>query len=208
MRTNDEIITLMEELRKEKGFSISELARRTGMAKSAVSRYFNRTREFPLNRVDEFSKALGVSSEYILGIDFPKPSNMVQTEKLIKIPIIGTIAAGTPITAEQNIEEYIAIPSTMVPGGELISLNINGDSMTPGIPNNSFVVVRLQSDVEDGEIAAVLLNGDTEATLKRIKRQNGIMLLVSDNQKYQPIVVTKDYPAKIIGKAVKVIYDL
>lgn len=208
MRTNDEIIALMEKLREEKGFSISELARRTGMAKSAVSRYFNKTREFPLNRVDEFSKALGVSSEYLLGIDFPKPSNIVQTEKITQIPIIGTIAAGTPITAEQNIEEYIAIPSTMVPGGELISLNINGDSMSPGIPNNSFVVVRLQSDVEDGEIAAVLLNGDTEATLKRIKRQNGIMLLVSDNQKYQPIVVTEDYPAKIIGKAVKVIYDL
>lgn len=208
MRTNDEIIALMEKLREEKGFSISELARRTGMAKSAVSRYFNKTREFPLNRVDEFSKALGVSSEYLLGIDFPKPSNIVQTEKITQIPIIGTIAAGTPITAEQNIEEYIAIPSTMVPGGDLISLNINGDSMSPGIPNNSFVVVRLQSDVEDGEVAAVLLNGNTEATLKRIKRQNGIMLLVSDNQKYQPIVVTKDYPAKIIGKAVKVIYDL
>lgn len=208
MRTNEEIITLMKELLDEKSMSISELARRTGMAKSAVSRYFNRTREFPLNRVDEFAKALGVRPEYILGIDFPKPDNLVYPQKVIKIPVIGTIAAGTPITAEQNIEEYIPILSSMAPSGDLISLNINGDSMSPGIPNNSCVVVRLQADVEDGEVAAVMLNGNTEATLKRVKRQNGIMLLISDNPKYQPIVVTKDNPAMIIGKAVKVMYDL
>lgn len=208
MRSNEEIINLMEKLRAEKNMSLSELARQTGMAKSAVSRYFNKTREFPLNRVDDFAKALGTDPEYILGIEFPKPDNIIYPEKFVKIPVIGTIAAGTPITAEQNIEEYIVFPSSIAPAGDLVSLNINGDSMAPGIPNKSCVVIRLQSDVEDGEVAAVLLNGDTEATLKRIKRQNGIMLLVSDNQKYQPIVVTKDYPAKIIGKAVKVIYDL
>lgn len=208
MRTNEEIIVLMKELLNEKNMSLSELARRTGMAKSAVSRYFNKTREFPLNRVDEFAKALGVKPEYILGIDFPKPENLVYPDKIIKIPVIGTIAAGTPITAEQNIEEYIPVLSSMAPSGELICLNINGDSMSPGIPNNSCVVVRVQSDVEDGEIAAVQLNGDTEATLKRVKRQDGILLLISDNQKYQPIVVTKDSTVRIIGKAVKVMYDL
>lgn len=208
MRTNEEIIILMKELLNEKNMSISELARRTGMAKSAVSRYFNKTREFPLNRVDEFAKALGVKPEYILGINFPKPDNIIYPEKITRIPVIGTIAAGTPITAEQNIEEYITLPSNMLPAGDVITLNISGDSMNPGIPNGSYVIIRLQPDVEDGEIAAVLLNGNTEATLKRIKRQNGIMLLVSDNQKYQPIVVTENYPAKIIGKAVKVMYDL
>lgn len=55
MRTNDEIIDLLNQLRKEKNLSISELARRVGMAKSALSRYFNKTREFPLNRVDDFA---------------------------------------------------------------------------------------------------------------------------------------------------------
>lgn len=69
MRSNDEIISLIDSLREEHGLSISELARRVGMAKSALSRYFNKTREFPLNRVEDFSKVLGVSSEYILGFE-------------------------------------------------------------------------------------------------------------------------------------------
>lgn len=208
MRSNDEIIDLLEELRDERNLSISELARRTGMAKSAVSRYFNRTREFPLNRVNEFARALNVKPEYILGLDFPKPSNMVNMEKIINVPVIGVIAAGTPILAEQNIEEYIPILASMVPSGDLMCLSVNGDSMAPGIPNQSNVIIRLQPNVEEGEIAAILLNGDSEATLKRIKRQNGIMMLISDNQNYQPIIVTKDFPARIIGKAVKVMYDL
>ncbi|HJA91337.1 MAG TPA: helix-turn-helix domain-containing protein [Candidatus Jeotgalibaca merdavium] len=208
MRSNDEIIDLLEELRDKRNLSISELARRTGMAKSAVSRYFNRTREFPLNRVNEFARALNVKPEYILGLDFPKPSNMVNMEKIINVPVIGVIAAGTPILAEQNIEEYIPILASMVPSGDLMCLSVNGDSMAPGIPNQSNVIIRLQPNVEEGEIAAILLNGDSEATLKRIKRQNGIMMLISDNQNYQPIIVTKDFPARIIGKAVKVMYDL
>ena len=68
MRTNDEIVNLIKELTDNRGYSISELARRVDMAKSAVSRYFNRTREFTLNRVNEFASALGVTPEYILGL--------------------------------------------------------------------------------------------------------------------------------------------
>lgn len=208
MRTNEEIIDLLDNLRNEKNMSISELARNVGMAKSAVSRYFNKTREFPLNRTDDFAKALNVKSEYILGLDFPKPTNIVFTEKIINIPTVGSIAAGTPILAEQNIEEYIPVIASSVPNGELIALNICGDSMAPGIPDNSKVIIRLQSEVEDGEIAAVLVNGDTEATLKRIKRQNGLMMLIPDNTSYDPIIVTKETPARIIGKAVQVVYNL
>lgn len=68
MRTNDEIIDLLTRLKDEKNLSISEIARRVDMAKSAVSRYFNRTREFPLNRADEFAKVFGISTEYLLGV--------------------------------------------------------------------------------------------------------------------------------------------
>lgn len=69
MRSNDEIIDLLNSIRIDKQISISELARRVGMAKSAISRYFNKTREFPLNRVEDFARALGVSSEFILGFE-------------------------------------------------------------------------------------------------------------------------------------------
>lgn len=69
MRTNDEIINYLTQLKDEQNLSISEIARRVGMAKSAVSRYFNRTREFPVNKVDDFAKVFHVSSEEILGLD-------------------------------------------------------------------------------------------------------------------------------------------
>ena len=68
MRSNAEIIELMKQLCAEKKISINELAKRTGMAKSAISRYFNFTRSFPLNRAEQFASALGVTSEYLLGV--------------------------------------------------------------------------------------------------------------------------------------------
>ena len=208
MRTNDEIIDLLEKLKNEKNLSISEIARRVDIAKSSVSRYFNRTREFPLNKVDVFAKAFNVEPEYILGIDFQTPTNIIFPEKIVNIPIIGTIAAGRPILAEQNITEYVPVVESTVPSGQIIGLNIRGDSMSPGIPDGSQVMIRLQPDIEDGEIAAVLVNGDTEATLKRIKRQGTILMLIADNPKYSPIIITNDSPAKVIGKAVQVVYNL
>lgn len=69
MRSNDEIVDILNSLKDQKGLSLSELARRVGMAKSALSRYFNKTRQFPLNKVQDFAEVLGVSSEYILGFD-------------------------------------------------------------------------------------------------------------------------------------------
>ena len=69
MRNNDEIITIIKSAMKEQDMSLSELARRVGVAKSAVSRYLNLTREFPLNRTEDFAKALSISTEYLLGFD-------------------------------------------------------------------------------------------------------------------------------------------
>lgn len=85
MRSNDEIVKILEERTKEKGLSISELARRVGMAKSAISRYFNRTREFPLNKLEDFTKVLDLSPEYVLGLDefiykFPTDSEVIEVK--------------------------------------------------------------------------------------------------------------------------------
>ena len=80
MRSNAEIIELIKQLCNEKGISLSELARRTGMAKSAISRYFNLTRGFPLNRAEQFAKALGVTSEYLLGVEVADESEPAYTE--------------------------------------------------------------------------------------------------------------------------------
>lgn len=68
--------------------------------------------------------------------------------------------------------------------------------------------IRKQPDVEEGEIAAVVINGDNEATLKRVKRQNGLTMLIPDNTNYKPHIITESNPAAILGKAVKVSFNL
>src|SRR5699024_9774850 len=125
-----------------------------------------------------------------------------------KIPVLGAIACGDPITAEENIEEYRETVADMLPSGNLFYLKAKGESMSPTIPNGAYVLIREQPDVEDGEIAAVLVNGDTEATLKRVRRQHNVSMLLPDNSEFEPIVLSEDYPGRIIGKAIKFTTDL
>lgn len=124
----------------------------------------------------------------------------------VSIPVLGRIACGDPILSEQNIEEYRQLLFDHKPFGTLFSLKCKGDSMEPVIPDGSFVTIRQQDTVENGEMAAVLI-GD-EATIKRIKRVDNTTLLMPENKKYDPIVLDKDHPGKIIGKVVHVDYDI
>lgn len=209
MRSNDEIINVLTTLKDNQGISLSELARNVDMAKSALSRYFNRTREFPLNKVDDFAKALHTSPEYILGFGkYDVATNIKRPTGIKRIPVLGKIACGDPITAEENIEEYRDAVSDLLPSGNLFYLKAKGESMSPTIPDGSYVLIREQPTVEDGEIAAVLVDNDSEATLKRVKRQQGLVMLMPDNPEYDPIVLSKEYSGRIIGKAIKFTTDL
>ena len=135
-------------------------------------------------------------------------SKLERVASLVKVPILGTITCGEPILAEENINGYREEISETLPTGNLFYLKTKGNSMTPTIPENSFVLIREQATVENGEIAAVLVNGDEEATLKRIKYQGDIVMLIADNPQYPPYVVTEDNPATIVGKALKFSMDL
>src|SRR5699024_9206231 len=111
--------------------SSNELARRVGVAKSAMSRYLNLNREFPLNKVNEFSKALDLSPEYILGFD----NHHIETHN---IPVVSKISAGEPIHAEENIESYIAIPNAKE---NTFGLIVSGDSMDKEFKDGDIVIV-------------------------------------------------------------------
>ena len=138
-----------------------------------------------------------------------RPDNLIEaTSKMVRVPILGPIACGDPILAEENIEGYRDESSDMLPSGTVYYLEAKGNSMEPTIPNGSHVLIREQSEVEYGEIAAVLVNGDTEITLKRVTRQGNMVLLMPINSAYEPIVITKDNPARIIGKAIRYTQDL
>lgn len=121
----------------------------------------------------------------------------------VSIPLLGDIACGEPITASENVSEYIDRSTVGLPNGNLFYLRCKGESMYPTIPDGAFVLMREQQDVEDGEIAAVLVNGDTEATLKRVKKQGDTVMLLPDNSSYPPFIVSEDNPARIIGKAME-----
>ncbi|PEU86008.1 XRE family transcriptional regulator [Bacillus cereus] len=126
----------------------------------------------------------------------------------VRIPVLGAIACGAPILAEQNYGEYRCEATDHLPNGKLVYLEAKGNSMEPTIPNGAYVMIREQPDVESGEIAAVLVNGDTEVTLKRIKKQGNIIMLMPDNPTHNPMIIDENNPAKIIGKAIRFTQDL
>lgn len=207
------------------GMTQAELAEKSGIPLTTLSGYLREKSTPDAGNLEKLANALNINKsdidpryaindimDFVVNepkgtYKFPKNTNhLYKSSSLTKdIPLIGEIACGDPITAEENIEEYIThvFPKDQVPSGDLIDLRAKGHSMEPTIPDGSIVTVRLQPEVEDGEIAAVQVNGDTEATLKRVKHINGLVMLKPDNDAYDPIIITPKNPARIIGKAIQ-----
>ncbi len=127
---------------------------------------------------------------FVLDQDTDIPVNAVN------IPMVGRIAAGSPILAEENIEEYLSFPSSMFRKGEYFALNVRGDSMIEaGINDGDIAIIKKQSTANNGDIVAALI--EDEATLKTFKKTTSAVHLISENPSYDPIVL-KD--VKILGK--------
>lgn len=124
----------------------------------------------------------------------------------VRVPILGKIACGEPIFAEQNIIGYKDLTFDHAPDGTLFLLKCQGKSMEPLIPDGSLVTIRRQLMVENGELAAILV-GD-EATIKRVKFSNGEIILLPENNSFDPIILNEKNPGSIIGKVIHVDYDI
>lgn len=200
MNTNSEVVELVKKLTAEQNMSMSELARRVGIAKSAISRYFNGTRELPLNKIGDFASVLHTTPDYLLGMEDSQPTQG------LKIPVLGTVAAGIPISAVEDILDYEEVPQSWENQGEFFALKIKGDSMEPRMESDDVVIVKQQSDANSGDTVIVLVNGD-DATCKRLQKTDNGIMLVSTNPKYPPMfysneeIVTK--PVVILGKVVE-----
>lgn len=119
------------------------------------------------------------------------------------VPVLGRIAAGTPILAAEEVDEVLPLPVELIGEGPVFLLEIKGDSMIDaGIHQGDLVAVRSQPDADDGEIVAALIDGE-EATVKRLRRQNGKVLLISDNPAYDPLVYGDG--VELLGKVVSVL---
>lgn len=213
MQSND-IGFQLKMLREKHSMTQTQLADKLNVSKQTVSNW-EVGRKIPrMGYIEKLSQIFNVPKSQIIDGNADQvstlPSNMEHHYRsnttIVSIPLLGEIACGEPITAEENVEDHIThiYPAGQVPEGNLFDLRAKGDSMDPTIPNGAIVTVREQPEVEDGQIAAVLVNGDTEATLKRVKHINGMVVLQPDNDTFDPIILTKDHPGRIIGRAIEV----
>lgn len=126
--------------------------------------------------------------------------------RTVRVPIYGQIAAGVPMTAITDIEDYEDISAKMASQGDFIALRIHGDSMLPRMADGDVVIARLQDTVDSGDTALVMV-GNESATCKRVKLTDGGIMLISTNPVYEPMFYTKeqvtDLPVRIFGKVVE-----
>lgn len=215
------IASQIKKLRKSRGWTQPQLADQLSVSKQTISNWetgikvprmgsLQKLADLFNVRIGEITNA-SIDDNDIFKIN--KSSNVIyplsDSLQRVKIPIIGEIACGDPITAEENIEGYTEETfEKPIPSGTLFALRCKGHSMEPTIHDGSLVTIREQPTVEDGEIAAVLVNGDNEATLKRVKHQGNLIMLMPDNKEFDPIILDKDNPGRIVGKAVHVSWNI
>ena len=189
--------------REELGMSQEELASRMGYrSKSSITKIEKGINDIPQNKLEDFAAALETSTAWLLGLDSggEVPRGFEPMPRMARVPLVGSIACGTPITAEQNIERYIGVPAGWHAD---FALTCHGDSMAPTIRDGDIVCIRLQPEVEQGEIAAVRIG--EEATLKHFHRQGDTVMLLADNAAVCPPMIysgTQLAEIQIEGKAV------
>lgn len=183
--------------------------------KSHMSQYVNGKHEPDQKNLTILGMALNVSEGWLMGLDVPMertgpanivpfPSNLSPAPAFKKVPRIGQIACGVPILAEQNIESYDYVPDSVKCDFTLVC---KGDSMINArIYDGDVVCIRAQEEVENGEIAAVMIGND-EATLKRIELYSDHIVLKAENPLYKPMVFWEDEMnnVRVVGKATHLI---
>lgn len=225
MRTNSEIVDIIIDLCNQRGWSLSEFARKLDLPKSSISRYFNKSRQLPINKINIFADTLGVSSEYLLGIKISNndlldiynkldskrqtkvyefashqldEQNGIQEEKVVYLVRGRQSAAGSMIHVDDVDAEMGVLPSSIVPNGANELVQITGDSMEPLIKKGSEVYLRYQPTVEDGEVAIVRVE-DEGVTCKYLYRDGKNVILKSENPKYEDLIVDAE-KVSVIGK--------
>lgn len=207
--TNSLLGKRLRMLRHERKWRQKDVADKLGITESAYGFYEQGRREPSNETLHRLAEIFDVTTDYLLGrTDDPKgwlppDAEPIDPDRLVRLPVLGKIAAGEPIDRIENIEGYIWVERELLRGRKGFLLRVQGDSMTGDrIYDGDLVVVVVQEMVQPHEIAVVAVNGEY-ATLKRVKFQGDICVLTSSNPAYEPIIV----PAKdvhIIGKVVEV----
>ena len=182
-------------LRRERGYSQDQLSEMALLNRVTLARYETGVIEPGAMAVSRIADALGVTTDEILcRVDKLPPFLPIVKSA---VPVVGEIACGAPIPAEQNIEGYAAMPDGVRAD---FALRCTGDSMSPTFEPGDLVLIRQQPDVQNGQIAAVGING--EATLKHVYRKESGVVCVSDNPAYAPMFFPAGEGVIVYGLAV------
>ena len=199
----------LRELRISHSLTQNELAQKLGIAKSTISMYENGNREPDFETLETIADFFNCDMDYLLGksdihnkhkSSIPTATNIIPLPQTKKIPLLGSIACGEPILAEENIEDFIKMDEDILAD---FALRCKGDSMINArIFDGDIVYIRQQPDVENGEIAAVLI--DNEATLKRVYKYPHRIELRAENPTIKPFEFADEEMnnIRILGKAV------
>ncbi|WP_257144528.1 LexA family protein, partial [Bacillus wiedmannii] len=171
-------------LLKEKGMRQTDLSILTGIARSTMSDYVNGKTTISMGSLQKISEALGTTKSKLVELE----SDSIEMIGVQKLPIYGEVCCGNGLLALQDIKGYLDTPTSWVTGGDHFYLLAKGDSMiNAGVVDGSLLLIRRQAIVENGEIAAVMVND--EAMLKRLYREGTTIKLVSENPNYEDIIL-------------------
>ena len=199
--SNNNVGQRIFEARKRRKISRKEVADFLQVHETTIKRYEDgNTKKLPTDRLEKIAKYLNTSIEYLMGWEEE------QKPQGIKIPVLGTVAAGIPISAVEDILDYEEIPQTWKNQGEFFGLRIKGDSMKPDINDGDTVIVKQQPTANNGDIIIALVNGD-DATCKKFEKLDNGIILISNNSEYSPMYFSNEEvntkPVVIIGKVVE-----
>ena len=189
--------------REKLGYTLEELSKLVGVSAPTIQRYESgEIKNVRRDKIAKLAKALDVTPSYLMGWEDENSEPILENIpgiitpiKMKRIPILGTISCGNPIFADQNYDGYFMI-DTNLPEADFV-LKAKGDSMIEAnIFEGDFVFFRKQRDVDNGTIAAVLI--DEEATLKRVNKTNDVIILQPCNKNYEPLIYSKDDDKNIV----------
>ena len=194
------------DLIRKKGLTELQFCKATGIPQSTWYSWKQRD-SIPTNRyMPNITNFLNVSAEYIISGEGENIQKIELDDEPIQIRVLGKVAAGVPIEAVEDVIGEETISKKMAETGDYFGLRISGDSMEPTIHHGSIVIVRQQDDVENGDIAIVIVNGE-DATCKKIEKfENGIMLVPMNKaykEKFYANEEIEKLPVRIIGKVVE-----
>lgn len=199
----------LKKLRENRGMTQAELGKALDISPSAIGMYEQGRRIPDISTLKKISSFFSVSVDYLIENNLQNDANKTppSSGKGIRIPVLGRVVAGIPIEAVEEILDYEEITPELAATGEFFALKIRGHSMEPRMMEGDVVIVRRQDDVDSGDVAIVLVNGD-EATVKRVKKQEeGITLIATNTSVYEPHFYSNkeitELPVRILGRVVE-----